>query len=95
MKGILEKADLGPGPDPREKPDPGPLGKTGPIFPSAKNGLWTLKKNRTLSKTEPLDPGQKSRPCTIKKQITAALNVKIWKTNCFKSTLKITQPSQG
>ena len=45
--GILEKADLGPGPDPREKPDPRPFGKTGPIFPSAKNGLWTLKKNRT------------------------------------------------
>ena len=25
--GILEKRDLGLGPDPREKPDPGPLGK--------------------------------------------------------------------
>ena len=42
-----EKSDLGLGPDTREKPDPGPWGKNGPIFSSVKTGLWALIKHRT------------------------------------------------
>ena len=42
--------DLGLGPEPREKPDPGPLGKKRTLGPNETPDPWTLWKNRTLDK---------------------------------------------
>ena len=50
--GILEKRDLGLGPDPREKPDPGPLGKKRTLGLNKIPDPWTLWKNRTLDKNQ-------------------------------------------